>query len=124
MWMFAIRALRMRRQQQHPIFNEFIGNGRYDALNKFTVTVAGVNGFVAILIGETLSNNTDLPDDKASGSATTRRIVGTSHYVLVTVTVIAAAFVAWRESGLTQKLCKGQHLRSPVCIIMTFLCML
>ncbi|RKK10559.1 hypothetical protein BFJ66_g15156 [Fusarium oxysporum f. sp. cepae] len=71
-----------------------------------------VNGFVAILIGETLSNNTDLPDDKASGSATTRRIVGTSHYVIVTVTVIAAAFVAWRESGLTQKLCKGQHLRS------------
>ncbi|KAG7402701.1 hypothetical protein Forpe1208_v017033 [Fusarium oxysporum f. sp. rapae] len=75
-------------------FNELIGNGSYDALNKSIVNVAEVNGTVTILINGTLSNNTVLPDDKASGSAAARRMVGASHYLFATAAVIAAAFTA------------------------------
>jgi hypothetical protein len=75
-------------------FNELIGNGRYDALNKSIVNVAEVNGTVTILINGTLPNNTALPDDKASGSAAARRMVGASDYLLATAAVIAAAFIA------------------------------
>ncbi|KAF5227324.1 hypothetical protein FANTH_14790 [Fusarium anthophilum] len=75
-------------------FNELIGNGSYGALNKSIVTVAEVNGTVAILINGTLSNDTDLPDGKVSGSVITRSMVGTSHYVIVAAIVIAAVIVA------------------------------
>ncbi|ENH72038.1 hypothetical protein Focb16_v006071 [Fusarium oxysporum f. sp. cubense] len=75
-------------------FNELIGNGSYDGLNKSIVNVAEINGTVTILINGTLPNNTALPDDKASDSAASRRMVGASHYLLVTAAVIAAAIVA------------------------------
>lgn len=47
-------------------FDELIGNGSYDALNKSIVNVAEVNGTMTILINGTLPNDTALPDEDAS----------------------------------------------------------
>ncbi|KAF4956454.1 hypothetical protein FGADI_3812 [Fusarium gaditjirri] len=47
-------------------FDELIGNGSYDALNKSIVNVAEVNGTMTILINGTLPNDTALPDENAS----------------------------------------------------------
>ncbi|KAF5586264.1 hypothetical protein FPANT_7270 [Fusarium pseudoanthophilum] len=63
-------------------FDELIGNGSYDALNKSIVNVAEVNGTMTILINGTLPNDTALPDEDASeNGALSRRQFPTIHHV-------------------------------------------
>ncbi|KAF5673725.1 hypothetical protein FDENT_10171 [Fusarium denticulatum] len=59
-------------------FDELIGNGSYDALNKSIVNVAEVNGTMTILINGTLPNDTALPDEDASenGALSRRGVPG------------------------------------------------
>ncbi|KAH7207039.1 hypothetical protein DER44DRAFT_625572, partial [Fusarium oxysporum] len=54
-------------------FDELIGNGSYDALNKSIVNVAEVNGTMTILINGTLPNDTALPDENASDNGAVSR---------------------------------------------------
>ncbi|KAG7415114.1 hypothetical protein Forpe1208_v005732 [Fusarium oxysporum f. sp. rapae] len=54
-------------------FDELIGNGSYDALNKSIVNVAEVNGTMTILINGTLPNDTALPDENASDNGALSR---------------------------------------------------
>ncbi|KAM0563027.1 hypothetical protein ACHAPJ_001871 [Fusarium lateritium] len=50
-------------------YDQLIGNGSYDALNKSIVDVAKVNGTWTILINGTLPNGTALPDDDDDSSS-------------------------------------------------------
>ncbi|RBQ81198.1 hypothetical protein FVER14953_03761 [Fusarium verticillioides] len=62
-------------------FDELIGNGSYDALNKSIVNVAEVNGTMTILINGTLPNDTALPDEDASeNGALSRRQFPSFHH--------------------------------------------
>ncbi|KAI1034816.1 hypothetical protein LB504_004617 [Fusarium proliferatum] len=78
-------------------FDELIGNGSYDALNKSIVNVAEVNGTMTILINGTLPNDTALPDENASDNgALSRRDAA----LRVAGTVTAGMIVYWVLHGL------------------------
>ncbi|EWZ42955.1 hypothetical protein FOCG_02130 [Fusarium oxysporum f. sp. radicis-lycopersici 26381] len=76
-------------------FDELIGNGSYDALNKSIVNVAEVNGTMTILINGTLPNDTALPDENASdnGAPPRRAFVTTEHFGWVVILSIVMGIV-------------------------------
>lgn len=47
-------------------YDELIGNGSWQAMNKSIVNVAEVNGTMTILINGTLPNGTTVPEEEAS----------------------------------------------------------
>ncbi|KAM0344443.1 hypothetical protein ACHAPU_007415 [Fusarium lateritium] len=84
-------------------YDELIGNGSYQALNKSVVDVAEVNGTMTILINGTLPNDTALPDDSDSSSgndnndsdnAAARTMVEALGYWPAVAAVMAAVFIA------------------------------
>lgn len=78
-------------------FDELIGNGSYDALNKSIVNVAEVNGTMTILINGTLPNDTALPDENASDNGALSRRDAVER---VANTVTAGMIVFWVLHGL------------------------
>ncbi|SPJ75793.1 uncharacterized protein FTOL_05524 [Fusarium torulosum] len=80
-------------------YDELIGNGSYQALNKSVVDVAEVNGTMTILINGTLPNDTALPsDDNNSGdssdSAAARTLIEALGFWPVVAVVMATVFIA------------------------------
>lgn len=83
------------------LYDQLIGNGSYEALNKSIVDVAEVNGTTTILINGTLPEDTRLPedgdDDSSSGgdsSAAARTMIEAMGYWPAAAAVMAAVFVA------------------------------
>ncbi|KAH7260998.1 uncharacterized protein BKA55DRAFT_536005 [Fusarium redolens] len=76
-------------------FDELIGNGSYDALNKSIVNVAEVNGTMTILINGTLPNDTALPDEDASDNVAVsgRFIAETAGWWPVAFIVMVTVFI-------------------------------
>ncbi|EWY95252.1 hypothetical protein FOYG_04354 [Fusarium oxysporum NRRL 32931] len=76
-------------------FDELIGNGSYDALNKSIVNVAEVNGTMTILINGTLPNDTALPDENASdnGALSKRAFLTTENFGWVVILSIVLGIV-------------------------------
>ncbi|PHH87395.1 hypothetical protein CDD83_8926 [Cordyceps sp. RAO-2017] len=75
-------------------YNDLIGNGSYEALNKSVVNVGDVRGEKTLLINGTLPNGTtaDGPDSSAFGSGLTS-LVEAAGYWPVVATVAAAVFL-------------------------------
>lgn len=77
------------------LYDQLIGNGSYEALNKSIVDVAEVNGTTTILINGTLPEDTQLPEDgDSSDSAAARTMIEAMGYWPAAAAVMAAVFVA------------------------------
>jgi hypothetical protein len=81
-------------------YDELIGNGSYQALNKSVVDVAEVNGTMTILINGTLPNDTALPSDDddssddSSDSAAARTLIEALGFWPAVAAVMATVFIA------------------------------
>ncbi|CAJ0548683.1 Ff.00g022960.m01.CDS01 [Fusarium sp. VM40] len=80
-------------------YDELIGNGSYQALNKSVVDVAKVNGTMTILINGTLPNDTALPSDDSSSddssdSAAARTLIEALGFWPAVAVVMATVFIA------------------------------
>ncbi|KAM0186557.1 hypothetical protein ACHAPI_011636 [Fusarium lateritium] len=83
-------------------YDELIGNGSYQALNKSVVDVAKVNGTMTILINGTLPNDTALPSDDdsddngddSSDSAAARTLIEALGFWPAVAAVMATVFIA------------------------------
>ncbi|KAF4980679.1 hypothetical protein FZEAL_3347 [Fusarium zealandicum] len=84
-------------------YDELIGNGSYEALNKSIVNVAKVNGTMTILINGTLPNGTTVPEDEedtsadeddSNAAASMRSLVEALGYWPAVAAIMAAVFVA------------------------------
>ncbi|KAM0248290.1 hypothetical protein ACHAP5_003460 [Fusarium lateritium] len=85
-------------------YDELIGNGSYQSLNKSVVDVAEVNGTMTILINGTLPNDTALPSDDdsdsddngddSSDSAAARTLIEALGFWPAVAAVMATVFIA------------------------------
>lgn len=73
------------------LYDQLIGNGSYEALNKSIVNVAEVNGTTTILINGTLPEDTQLPED---ANAAARTMIEAMGYWPAAAAVLAAVLVA------------------------------
>ncbi|KAG8358474.1 hypothetical protein FVEN_g3496 [Fusarium venenatum] len=75
------------------LYDELIGNGSYEHLNKSIVDVAEVNGTTTILINGTLPNDTALPSD-SEDSAAAQSMIQAMGYWPAAAAVLAAVLIA------------------------------
>ncbi|KAG8667527.1 hypothetical protein FPOAC1_012360 [Fusarium poae] len=75
------------------LYDELIGNGSYEHLNKSIVDVAEVNGTTTILINGTLPDDTALPEED-SDSAAARAMIEAMGYWPAAAAVLAAVLIA------------------------------
>jgi hypothetical protein len=73
------------------LYDELIGNGSYEHLNKSIVDVAEVNGTTTILINGTLPEDTALPEED---SAAARAMIEAMGYWPAAAAVLAAVLIA------------------------------
>ncbi|RGP63279.1 hypothetical protein FLONG3_9932 [Fusarium longipes] len=82
------------------LYEELIGNGSYEHLNKSIVDVAEVNGTTTILINGTLPKDTALPSEDGAGgnsgedSAAARAMIEAMGYWPAAAAVLAAVLIA------------------------------
>lgn len=74
-------------------YDELIGNGSYDALNKSIVNVAKVNGTTTILINGTLANGTTVAGEDSAAAGSLQALAEAAGFWPVFATVIATVFL-------------------------------